>query len=446
MKILLQWAKANRVILVNAASLIGTTGVTTSLGFVYWWLAARQFQPEAVGLSSAAISAMILLGNVCILGLGTLLIGELPGQQGKEVSLISAALIVAGGVGGCAGIIFALVAPFISANFQPLRANFESIALFTVGVSLTAITLVLDQALIGILHGELQLWRNTLFAGAKLAALVLIAFWLSHTMRLAIYATWVIGNAVSLTALAGYAMLKGKWSGRIHLPQWGLLRKLGHTALQHHAFNLILQAPNLILPLLVTMLLSATANAWFYVSYMLAGFGFLVCFALTTVLYATSSVQSTDLAPKARLTLGLATSTCLLTNCIFLFGARQILGLFGHIYAEQAAWSLRILGLGAFPLIIKDHYVTVCRIQGRILNALLPTATGLLLESGAAALGGHISGLQGLNLGWVIGVTIEALFMSRTVYKAVRPKAKSNAGVELQQYPVYSRGTSGRNR
>jgi len=82
------------ILLGNAGSLFGTTVVTSGLGFVFWWVAARVFSPAAVGLSSAAISAMTLLGTGCILGLGTLLVGELPRQPGKAASLISAALLL----------------------------------------------------------------------------------------------------------------------------------------------------------------------------------------------------------------------------------------------------------------------------------------------------------------------------------------------------------------
>ena len=110
--------------------------VTSILGFAYWWLAARQFSPPAVGLASAAISAMTLLGTLSICGLGILLIGELPRQKGKEASLISATLIVAGVVGGCLGMLFAIVALYLSHDFQMLRASVENVALFAVGVSL----------------------------------------------------------------------------------------------------------------------------------------------------------------------------------------------------------------------------------------------------------------------------------------------------------------------
>ncbi len=419
-KILLHWAKVNSVILVNAGSLVGTTAVTSALGFVYWWLAARQFSPEAVGLASAAISAMTLLGTFGIVGLGTLLLGELPRQQGKEASLISAALILVGGVGGCLGIVFAAVAPHLSTDFRALGASIEDIALFALGVSLISITVVLDQALIGLLRGGLQLWRNALFATVKLAALFVASLWLSHVTGLTIYTTWTIGNAYSLVALAGFAIAKRGWPGRNYLPQWGLLRKLGPEALRHHALNLTLQAPALILPVLVTILLSATVNAWFYASWNLASIANVISVAFATTLYAASSAQPTALAHKLRLTLVLSFMACVLANGVLLLGTQQVLGLFGHSYSQQAAWSLRILALESFPFLIKNHYIVISRIRGRVAHTTLLTIATGFLELGGSAIGARFGGLNGLSLGWFAAMCIEAAFMSRTVYKAAR--------------------------
>jgi len=433
---LYQWIKTNIVMLVNAGSLISTTAVTSMLGFVYWWVAARWFPPEAVGLGSAAISAMMLLGIISTLGLGTLLTGELARQPGKEGSLISASLIVVGGAGGCAGIVFALVAPFVATDFQGLRSSVVDILLFAAGVSLTTITLVLDYALIGLLRGDLQLWRNTLFAITKLAALFVVSLWLSQKVGLTIYTTWLVGNALSLALLTVFVVLKGERSLRSYLPQWGLLRKLRGVALQHHIFNLLILLSGWFLPVLVTILLSARVNAWFYVSFMLANFIFNAANALTIVLYAMSSAHPAILAHKARLTLGLGVVTVILANCIFQFATKQVLGVFGHIYAEQAAWSLRILALGTLPFLIRSHYVAICRSQGRILNALLPMAAGTLLELGAATLGALLGGLTGLSLGWVAALYAEAVFMSHTVFKAVRPINVSTNINQLQQHTL----------
>ncbi len=316
--------------------------------------------------------------------------------------------------------VFAVVAPFVAVDFQTLRASIVDIVLFASGVSLTAITLVLDQAMIGLLRGELQFWRNTLFAVAKLAALFAASLWLSHSVGLTIYTTWAVGNALSLAALVGVAVLKRGGFSRRDWPEWGLLRKLGPAALQHHLLNLTLQAPMLALPVLVTVVLSATTNAWFYVSWQVAGFMFVVPTIILTVLYATISGNPTALAQKTRLTLSLAFVASMVAAVVALLAARQVLGLFGQAYAEQAASSLRILPLGSFPIIIKHHYVAICRMQGRMACATLSMIVGGLFELGVAALGARFGGLPGLSLGWVAAAYIEAAFMSRTVYKAVR--------------------------
>lgn len=420
MKTKFQWDKSTSTIVLNAGSLIGTTAVTSGLGFAFWWLAARMFSTEAVGLATATISTMTLLGSFAVLGFGTLLIGELPRQRGKESSIISAAALLVGGMGIILGVLYALVAPHLSTAFQALGANVENIALFAVGVSLTAITLVLDQAFIGLLRGELQFWRNALFAGAKLGALFAASLWLARVTGLTIYATWVIGTVFSLVALAGFALIKGAKPGRMHAPQWGWLRKLGPEALKHHGLNLSLEAPTLILPAMVTIMLSTTITAWFYVAWSLSGVANTISAALATTLFAVSSAQPAALARKLRLTLGLAFVACVLINIVLLLGARQILGLFGHSYSAQAVFSLSILSVESFPFIIKNHYIALSRIRGRIGRTIRITIATCLLELGAAAVGAHFGGLNGLSLGWFAAMCIEAACMSPAVYGAAR--------------------------
>ena len=415
--ILYQWIKTNGVLLFNAGSLVATFAIKSGLGYAYWWVAARQFSPEAVGVASAAISAMTLLGTFCMLGLGTLLIRELPRHSGQEVALISAALLVVASLGGCIGLLFALGVPFLSDDLQPLRASGQAVALFALGVGLATMNLVLDQVLIGLLRGDMQLWRNILFAGAKLAALVATGFWLVQRGGMTILATWILADALSFSALAAFAAVRGKWTISKALPQWGLVRKLGPSALQHHLLNLLLIAPNLSLPALATVLISATANGWFYIAFLIADVVYVVPQALVTALYAISSAQPSVLARKIRLTMGMAVITCVFANVFLLVGGHQLLGLFGPSYAQEGLWSLRLLGLGAFPFLLKDLYVAISRIQDRIAKALLPLAAGAVLEVGLAALGACLGGLTGLSLGWDIAICIEALLMAPTFYR-----------------------------
>jgi O-antigen/teichoic acid export membrane protein len=402
---------------------------------VYWWFAARRFSPEAVGYASATISAMTLLGTFSLLGLNTLLIGELSRRRGEEASLIGAALLVVGGVGVGLGGVYAVVGPYVLVGVQGWDAvGGDSVArvangaLFVVGVGLTAMTLVLDQALIGLLRGELQLWRNGLFAMVKLVALLAVSSWLTHAALgmlsdaagVGIFTTWVIGTGVSLAALGGYAQVKRGWRRIIELPQWGLLRRLGTAALMHHALNVTLQAPSLILPMLVTVLLSVKVNGWFYVAWNLSSVANTISVALATTLYAVGVGRPEALGRKLRVTVGLAFLACVLTNGVLLLATKQVLGVFGHGYAQEASWSLRVLALESFPFIIKNHYIALARIRGEVgRTTLVMIATGIC-ELVGSGVGAHVGGLNGLSLGWLTVMCVEAMLMGPTVYRAAR--------------------------
>src|SRR5260221_13488328 len=108
--------------------------------------------------------------------------------------------------------------------------------------------------------------------------------------------------------------------------------------------------------MLVTIMLSAIVNVLFYVSFTVTNFVSIVLFALTTVLYAMSAVRPAGIARRIRLTLSLSIAISILANCVLFFGARQILGLFGPAYAQQASCKLLFLRLSSFPMIIKHHY------------------------------------------------------------------------------------------
>jgi O-antigen/teichoic acid export membrane protein len=417
-----QWIKKNSALLFNTGSLVGTMLVTSVFGFAYWWVAARFFIPEAVGLASATTSAMMLLSTFCLLGLGTLLISEIPRNEGKEGTLISTALLLVGGISLVIGALFAILSPLISQELQPIGASVPNIAHFAVSISITAITVIVDHAVIGLLKGGLQFWRNVLFSVSKLLALYLLGLWFSDKIGMNIYATWTLGNLLSLLPLLGLALWKNRDQPRNFLPSLALSRKLSAAAFQHHFLNLIIQAPTQLLPILVTVLLSATMNAWFYVAAMIANFIFSLSLSLTTVLHATNAAQKSTLAQKARLTVILSVTTSVIASGFLVVNAEAVLSFFGPSYAEQAVWPLRILALGSFPLIIKNHYIAIRRIKDEITDTLIPITLGSLLELILATIGAHMAGLIGLSLGWQLALCFESFFMFRLVFTTLCSK------------------------
>ncbi|GAC1361942.1 MAG: hypothetical protein NVS2B12_04510 [Ktedonobacteraceae bacterium] len=408
--------------LINTGSLIATTGVTSILGFAYWWLAARQFPPVAVGIASTSTSAMMLIGGLCTIGFSTLLITELPRKPELAGPLISTAMVAIGIVSTVTSVVFALVAPYLSMEYRPLSASILDITIFTIGIAQSAMTLVLDQAMVGLLRGELQLWRNIVFSVVKLLGLFVVGITMSRTDGMSIYAAWAFAGIFSMLLLLAYAQWKGYLAKRDFWPRLSMMKNLGLPALQHHVLNTMVQAPMQVLPLMVTALISATVTAWFYTAWMIANFLFLIPSALTTVLHAMNAADTAALARKARSTMALAFLISILIEVIVLFATDLILLPFGSNYALQASGCLRVLSLAAFPFIIKTHYISICRIQDRIAPAMRSLIPGSVIELVGATIGAHFGGLLGLSAGWVIALFLESLFMLPTVYQALWPK------------------------
>ena len=191
------------VLLLNAGMLGLGTLMTAILGFVYWWFAARSFSAEAVGLAAAAISLMNLLANLGEVGLGPFLMGEI-GRQKRAGPFLTGALLASFSASIVVGLIYLAIAAFTSTQLGSIVGSSATDLFFVVACALTAVTLVLDQALVGLLRSGLQLARNVVFAASKLLLLIALGLTLGRaTSELTIFTTW---HLYALAAV-GYASM-----------------------------------------------------------------------------------------------------------------------------------------------------------------------------------------------------------------------------------------------
>lgn len=407
---------SNRSLLANAGSMVGTTGVTSVLGVVFWFVAAQHFSQAAVGVAGAAVSAMVLLGFCGALGLGTLLMGELPRLQRGQRSLLNAALLTSGAAGALFGLGFSLLAPAVSSNLDPLSASLLSVLAFAIGAGLTSLTFVLDQSLIGLLKGGLQLARNFVFASAKLVALLAVAALAADPGAAWIYSAWALGIALSLVVLVRFYTERGDDPLR---PDFAHLHSMRRSAASHAAVNLALETADLAMPIMVLTILSPSDNAGFYIAWLIVGFLIMVPFSLSSVAYAIGSGDPSRLVERFRFTFNLSLAFGLAANLVLIPTASPVLRIFGQGYADIATGSLHVLALGAFPLTVKTHYIAIHRVR-RTLSQALPIAwAGTALELGGGVLGGALGGLEGVAWGWLAGLLVEAAAMSGDLRRAL---------------------------
>ena len=405
----------HHALLRNASSLIATTAITSLLGFGYWTFAAHLFSREAVGYSSASISAMTLLGTIGMLGLGTVLIGELP-QRREGGGLVAASLLAAGIGSLILGLGFAIIAPHADARFSNITGTPGEAAVFTVGVVLTGVTMVFDQATIGAMRGGKQLFRNVVFSVVKLPALVGIAFLLRDQLGMGITLTWVVGMAASLLAVGVWMRIGG--TRILHRPDWGVLRGLGTTALAHSWLNIAIMLPFASIPVLVTVVVSPSANAAFYASWTLVGFLKIIPTHLSTVLFAVAAAQPKSIAHKLRFTMRIALLVGVPGMICLGLGAHLALSMFGGSYARAATVPLMLLVASYLPGIPRAHYVAVCRASGNIPRAAAVLTVTALAEMAATVIGGLEGGLVGLSLALLAVYTAEGILTAPSVFRA----------------------------
>lgn len=413
-----------RVLLVNASSIVGTTLVTSGLGFAYWWVAARLLPPEAVGFAAACVSAMMLVANFSLVGMATLLVGELPRRRGNPWPFIVTAAIPPFLVGGVLGVLIALGAPWISAGLAPLANAPSSIALFAIGTSLTAVTLLLDDAFLGLLRGQLQLQRNIVLAGVKLVVLVVVGVWLRSSGGLGIYLSWVVGIVASIVVTVFIQALRTRGIPRWY-PNFQLLNGLWRKSVSHHFLNMAQSASALALPVIVTAILPVAFSAYFYTAWMIVSLIITVPTALTYTLYALGSAQPGELARKMRMTLSISLLFgAAATVFVFVAGA-YVLALFGSAYATNALEPLQLMALAIFPATIRHHYVALQRVHDRLVWTALVAAVATIPELVLAALGASLGGLSGMGMGWTIALYLEAIPMAIVVWRTARSSGPS---------------------
>jgi len=390
------------------------------LGAAYWFVAARLYTPTGIGLASAAISAMMFLGNLGMLGFNTLLVGEIPRNPERAPSFISTSLIISGVTALLIGIVFALNIGYISPDLAFLGNDLSTILLFSIGVMLTGIFGILDQAYIGLLRGEMQLIRNIIFSIAKLVLLPMAIYFTLTSEGLIIYATWTAGNLISFLPIL-IAHPGGK-SLSDYRPNFSYLSKFWSKALSHHVLNLALLAAFWLMPLIVTTIFSPEVNAGFYIAWLMANFLYIVPVALNFALLAVSSSDTSLLTKRIRFTLSASFLIVLIGVIVTLLIGSFILSLFGPEYVETASSTLYILAFGAFPLIIRAHYIAINQIHRTLREPIILMMIGAVIEISFAILGGVYFGLIGLSIAWVIAFCIEALITLPKVYQIASGK------------------------
>jgi O-antigen/teichoic acid export membrane protein len=262
-----KWARRPRVVQVAFALMISTSA-TAVLGVVFWIVAAHLFTTSAVGRGSAEISSMMLIAQFAQLNLANALLRFLPkaGTRTRSVVLLSYAACIL--VSLAVATIF-LLTPL---SEEVVTGGVGFAVLYAVAVPLWTIFVVQDGVLTALRAAVWVPVENVSFGVAKLALLPILVVVIPAQ---GVFLAWTLPVVGVVAAVSAYLFrrviprrieaARGRGNDTIALPP---RRQIASFVSAQYLTSIVSVASTYLLPLIVIKELGATANAHFYVPWL----------------------------------------------------------------------------------------------------------------------------------------------------------------------------------
>ena len=393
----------------NSIYLIVGNGLGAVLGFAFWAVAARFYSTGDVGLMSAAISALGLLGSLSNLGLGVGIIRFLPREERQAIKLINFSLSFVLVAAALLSVIFLLGAGLWSPGLNPFRQDAGRFILFMLFSVFTALATVPDGVFIARRRAGFAMWRGLLMSSLKLLMVVVFA---ATAQAYGIFTSWGVALAISL--LVGiFFFLPRLVPGFLPFPDldWHGRGEIVRYSLVNNAAALLASLSGQVLPIVLLNRLGAEANAFFFIAWQVMAALSMVPMSISTSLFAEGCHDEKELLGNARRSLGLALAILAPVIIALLFFSAALLRVFGAEYAGHSTRLLQLLSLSLIPMTLNQIYFSILRVQKRlrtltILNGVIAAVTLVLAYVLLPRMG-----TLGAGIGWVTSQTLVALWI-----------------------------------
>jgi O-antigen/teichoic acid export membrane protein len=342
--------------------LIAGSGATAILGFVFWAVAARNYPAHEVGVSAAAISAMILLSGASQLGLNTLLVRYLPTAGTATRSLVLRSYGLAAALSLLVGTVAALASPSWAPSLSFLAHRPGWLIGFAVATACWTLFCLQDAVMTGLQAAGWVSIENSLFSVGKLLLLVPVAGVASLAGPFVAWNVPVVVAVVAITALIFTRLIPA--SRREPAPSLRA-RRFIRTAAGNYVGTLCGLGVMFLTPVVVTDVAGPTKTAYFYVPWTIELALLLVAYNTSTSLTLEAALDEAQLAQLLRRTLVHTIRLLVPLIAVATLGAPVLLRVFGADYEQAGTDLLRLLALSALPNTVVMLGIAVARIEQR---------------------------------------------------------------------------------
>jgi O-antigen/teichoic acid export membrane protein len=389
----------------NGYALIISTGITSLLGLLYWTIAARVYETDNVGLNSTAISAMIFLSGIAQFNLQETMIRFIPQAGTHTLRLVVTTYGIVIALSVAAGLVFCLGISIWAPALSFLTESLTSVIWFVCALVLWGIFVIQDSVLIGLRQALWIPFENAIFSISKIVLLLLLA---ASFPQDGIFISWTIAVAAIILPINYliFRRLIPRYSAQAHAPSMELsVRHLSKYVASNYVAALLSNMSSALLPILIVQLLGPTANAHFYLAWIVASALQIVIANMATSMTVEGAMNQAALDEhKHHATIGIARLVIPMAALLIIF-APQILQVMGPSYAQQATILMQLLALSALPNIYNMLYVGLARIQNRMRGVVGVYGANAVMVLGLSILFMPNYGITGVGLAWVISQT-----------------------------------------
>jgi len=348
--------------------------------------------------------------------MSTLVIGDIEAAApGRRISYLRACMGIAAVSTLALSIAWLLGTRALSETLAAVSDHWLSILLFILASVSLAAGSVQDAAGQGLARSSRQTVRSVIQGSLRILLLLLLRSLMRSSWETILLA-WTLPVTPSILIVGRFLGLEPS-DKSFH---WKEVRGQLLPALKHHVLTLSLVSTTVGFPVIIASVSRPTDVAWFNVSKNIASAVLLLPFVLSISLFTTTVNNPQRLGSDLRRTLfaGLLMSGGLIVG-VALFG-RLVLSVYGGFYAKEGTASLLVLVCGGPFYLIRDQWVMVERVHGRMVGAAIKvglcSAFELALIGCLAAEFGIIWGC----IGWVGCLSAEMVLFAPPVVRAAR--------------------------
>jgi O-antigen/teichoic acid export membrane protein len=385
----------------SSIGLIAGRVASMGLGFLAWLVAARLFVPEEVGLASGAVAAMMLCVQLALFGIGSAVIKLYPGERHAPSDLLNSSLSSVLISAFIMGLAFLVLARGLFSELNAIAAAPALAAIFVAMTVFGTVNVFMDYLSVAQRRGAQVLVRNVSFGLVTIAMPLVLFGMFPGAGTTLILSAWAAAGLVACT-IGTWQLLRAmpeyRWRLQLNVRR---VRGLVAVGLPNWALTMTERGPALLLPVLVTEMISPATNAFWYAAWMMAWVVMIIPISVGQTLFAEASREPERTAAATRH--GLATSMALGSAAALgmMLLARVALGLLGSAYADAGEWALRVLVVSVIPFSLTQAYYALCRARGMLGEAIAAGGVfglGAVVASIAAGVAG---GLTLMAVGWL---------------------------------------------